>query len=111
MKITFFILLFSFLSSPLLAQCSGLHSILHSPELGTTIIGEPEMDAFFNFTKPQLETFFGVKADVYFFKEKNGPKVMNLCSSLNPEAHNGTCLLYTSPSPRDATLSRMPSSA
>ena len=23
----------------------------------------------------------------------------------------GTCLLYTSPSPRDATLSRMPSSA
>ena len=26
-------------------------------------------------------------------------------------AHSGTCLLYTSPSPRDATLSRMPSSA
>ena len=24
---------------------------------------------------------------------------------------NGYCLLYTSPSPRDATLSRMPSSA
>ena len=24
---------------------------------------------------------------------------------------HGTCLLYTSPSPRDATLSRMPSSA
>ena len=26
-------------------------------------------------------------------------------------ASSGTCLLYTSPSPRDATLSRMPSSA
>ena len=26
-------------------------------------------------------------------------------------ALGGTCLLYTSPSPRDATLSRMPSSA
>ena len=26
-------------------------------------------------------------------------------------ARSGTCLLYTSPSPRDATLSRMPSSA
>ena len=26
-------------------------------------------------------------------------------------ASTGTCLLYTSPSPRDATLSRMPSSA
>ena len=25
--------------------------------------------------------------------------------------HPGICLLYTSPSPRDATLSRMPSSA
>ena len=25
--------------------------------------------------------------------------------------NNGRCLLYTSPSPRDATLSRMPSSA
>ena len=25
--------------------------------------------------------------------------------------HDGICLLYTSPSPRDATLSRMPSSA
>ena len=27
------------------------------------------------------------------------------------DAENSTCLLYTSPSPRDATLSRMPSSA
>ena len=32
--------------------------------------------------------------------------------SLVQVVHNGTgCLLYTSPSPRDATLSRMPSSA
>ena len=29
---------------------------------------------------------------------------------VNPDAPKG-CLLYTSPSPRDATLSRMPSSA
>ena len=28
-----------------------------------------------------------------------------------PAPCDGTCLLYTSPSPRDATLSRMPSSA
>ena len=27
------------------------------------------------------------------------------------DLNNDTCLLYTSPSPRDATLSRMPSSA
>ena len=31
--------------------------------------------------------------------------------SLNAAARTLTCLLYTSPSPRDATLSRMPSSA
>ena len=29
----------------------------------------------------------------------------------NRMPHNKACLLYTSPSPRDATLSRMPSSA
>ena len=29
----------------------------------------------------------------------------------NVDAPSGICLLYTSPSPRDATLSRMPSSA
>ena len=30
---------------------------------------------------------------------------------LNPDTELGTCLLYTSPSPRDRTRSRMPSSA
>ena len=37
----------------------------------------------------------------------DGTEVMNLGKT--PE--NPSCLLYTSPSPRDATLSRMPSSA
>ena len=32
-------------------------------------------------------------------------------SDLNDRARSMVCLLYTSPSPRDATLSRMPSSA
>ena len=31
--------------------------------------------------------------------------------SLVQVVHNGTCLLYTSPSPRDSRKSRMPSSA
>ena len=37
----------------------------------------------------------------------------NLAKGLNPSLlkREATCLLYTSPSPRDATLSRMPSSA
>src|SRR5665811_480734 len=32
-------------------------------------------------------------------------------SRIDPSILNGTCLLYTSPSPRDRTRSRMPSSA
>ena len=37
---------------------------------------------------------------------------VNLIASLIAKQHEvETCLLYTSPSPRDATLSRMPSSA
>ena len=34
-----------------------------------------------------------------------------LAGAMSPVTVVGTCLLYTSPSPRDATLSRMPSSA
>ena len=36
--------------------------------------------------------------------------MFNLMEGIVPE-YSGACLLYTSPSPRDATLSRMPSSA
>ena len=39
-------------------------------------------------------------------------KIIKLASELQKNAKSGNCcLLYTSPSPRDATLSRMPSSA
>ena len=34
-----------------------------------------------------------------------------ICNYIKDECNSTTCLLYTSPSPRDATLSRMPSSA
>ena len=37
--------------------------------------------------------------------------VIHLDEFVSPETLQGICLLYTSPSPRDATLSRMPSSA
>ena len=38
-------------------------------------------------------------------------KSVNLNNNSYITVDDGTCLLYTSPSPRDATLSRMPSSA
>ena len=34
-----------------------------------------------------------------------------VCSEIQKFDHNGRCLLYTSPSPRDKRQSRMPSSA
>ena len=38
-------------------------------------------------------------------------QIGKLTLEILPKADNKDCLLYTSPSPRDATLSRMPSSA
>ena len=53
-----------------------------------------------------------------WFSDMHGYKVHNLDADGNlstlaeiPEQPSGLCLLYTSPSPRDRTRSRMPSSA
>ena len=43
--------------------------------------------------------------------ESKQPQLDPKPSQADPTALPKTCLLYTSPSPRDATLSRMPSSA
>ena len=37
--------------------------------------------------------------------------ISNVAAVTTPDARSITCLLYTSPSPRDGLLSRMPSSA
>ena len=39
------------------------------------------------------------------------PEQLKIIKRLSPRTVRNSCLLYTSPSPRDATLSRMPSSA
>ena len=53
--------------------------------------------------------------DVSEFKiiddEKNTPTLKEAQAFVGGYVECITCLLYTSPSPRDATLSRMPSSA
>ena len=42
---------------------------------------------------------------------KNDPSQLNELIALGKDVRISTCLLYTSPSPRDGLLSRMPSSA
>ena len=48
-----------------------------------------------------------MRSEAYFSRLK----VKETSTEIYREMQSGTCLLYTSPSPRDATLSRMPSSA
>ena len=51
----------------------------------------------------------GGTADAFLHRYQNGGFAQKKCCLILEEVC--TCLLYTSPSPRDATLSRMPSSA
>ena len=57
----------------------------------------------------QIDAGMGLSELTAFTAETGGAAVETpVMSSLRPTR---TCLLYTSPSPRDATLTRMPSSA
>ena len=69
----------------------GAEWIHHQPSIFKTLINDPSVIGSVEMIPYQLEEFY-----VY----KNGKLT----------AHN-YCLLYTSPSPRDRSLSRMPSSA
>jgi len=51
-----------------------------------------------------------VAIGAYYLKPNDSVTMVDVVPE-QPTTNNETCLLYTSPSPRDATLSRMPSSA
>ena len=78
------------------------------------------MDGYRGQTKVDLPALSSSLYNITQFMQHNPEKIMEL--EINPlfvyqqqicavDALVYTCLLYTSPSPRDATLSRMPSSA
>ena len=74
------------------------------------------------FTKKQINEWVKCKQDPIYFAT-NYIKIISLDEGLVPfnmydfqkdilrDFHNNSCLLYTSPSPRDLARSRMPSSA
>ena len=71
----------------------------------------------FNITSPSTNQTIGLEAtninntDVWLYKLNSIGAEDEIWSKVDSTEGNNICLLYTSPSPRDATLSRMPSSA
>ena len=60
----------------------------------------------FGYQCPNWPYFRDVRIERMHYMAKSGVLSQTLTTTMHV-----TCLLYTSPSPRDATLSRMPSSA
>ena len=84
---------------------SSIFKMIQSPNAGSLIIQLPDNRKFIvESKKPGANAYIVVKNEHFF-------------SRLVREGQNGfsesymDCLLYTSPSPRDGLLSRMPSSA
>ena len=83
-------ILFIFCNCSLFGQCDGHPVALHSVELGSRSAGELKLDARFNQVKGQLQDFFGIKVDLYFYEEASGAQALTFCSSLHPEIYDGT---------------------
>ena len=90
-----------------------------TPQFADKVLGSNLVDASGNAVSgnPTVQySFTDIKALVdqnfieQFTSSSNDSGVVGIPASQGPTVAN-TCLLYTSPSPRDATLSRMPSSA
>ena len=68
-------------------------------------------DVQYNYLRPILNKFLLQYCDKHIFLERRRDQ-WSIDSDFNIQKYlPGTCLLYTSPSPRDGLLSRMPSSA
>ena len=74
------------------------------------LVGEGGMAAVYRVRHAQLDTMHALKVLTISSKsvQRRLMQEGRVQAAIN---HPNICLLYTSPSPRDATLSRMPSSA
>ena len=82
----------------------GADAYYYSP-CGKRMRSKPDVQRFLDKKRPEGK-YVDVTIDQFDFSTQ--PKVSKAPKEDKPTK---TCLLYTSPSPRDATLSRMPSSA
>lgn len=82
--------LITFSAISLRGQCEGKVIELHSINLGTRSAGDMQIDAQFNKVKRELEDFFSIKVDLYFYEDEKGAQALTLCSSLHPETYSGT---------------------
>ena len=80
--------------------------------LCSTLIGDPDSELpMRDLGKYQLREVLGCGGQSIAFKAWDRDLLRHVVIKLYHDASSDACLLYTSPSPRDATLSRMPSSA
>ena len=110
----------------LIAELGCGFDVVSGGELERVIIagGDPKKVVFSGVGKTDDEISYAIKHQIKSINieskselirvaeiAKNIGVQQDIALRINPEASLDTCLLYTSPSPRDATLSRMPSSA
>ena len=81
--------------------------------IGDMIMFLPFVKAISNYYGEQISLMVkkNTKASEYLNEEKYIKEIIYLERSEVESRHTGICLLYTSPSPRDISGSRMPSSA
>ena len=114
MKYLLCLTIFTFLSA-----CSSNHSILNIPSNQSIEIDYPDYDYYTVNLKNKSNAGLGVAVLLKDTEEQikgfglspNSREELSVDSKSKLVLSNKSCLLYTSPSPRDRTRSRMPSSA
>ena len=92
-------------------------TLLLSFVLNKTYSQEQEPDKYTASNKGKIFVYWGgnrgnfTDSDITFKGKNYNFRLNDVVSRDKPKGYHIDCLLYTSPSPRDATLSRMPSSA
>ena len=94
---------------PTIATGTGVHDSLVAALSKANLVTTLQGDGPFTVFAPTDEAFAAAGIDLSTFETDE--EIAALADILTYHVVSGSCLLYTSPSPRDGLLSRMPSSA